>query len=118
MSFSKPLSVEEQKFILRNRHRMTRGQIATELAKQFAEHNGGDRSPDGVSDFIRRYESESTDASFRLQRRHQEKFSELRLDKIDVDFIISACFDHAITVLENGKHPPKPAKNRGRATGK
>lgn len=118
MSFSKPFSIEEQKYILRYRHRMTAGDIAQNLAKQFGDYNGGDRSPDGIRDFIRRYDSESTEAMFRLQRRHQEKFGDLGFDRVDVDFIISACFDHAIAVIQNGKQPQKQAKNRGHVTGK
>lgn len=119
MAFAKPYTTEEQKFILKNRNTKTYGQIALEMAKIFPERQAGAVSPDGIRDFVHRYESENSDMTFTgPARKFKERFSNLGLSKVDVDYMISACLDHSLTMLENNIKTSKPSEKRGRATGK
>lgn len=119
MAFSKPYTVDEQKYILKNRNTKTYGQIALEMAKIFPERQTCAVSPDGIRDFVHRYESENSEMFFTVPaKKLKERFSNLGLSKVDIDFMISACLDHSLTMLENNIKTPKPVEKRGRATSK
>ena len=109
---AKPFSAQEQRHIIRWHGRKTYGDIARELSTMYADYNGGQRSADSVRNYAQRYEAERQDITIRVPRRFKERFSDLGLDHVDVEFMISECLEHGIQVLMNNRDSGK--KQRGR----
>lgn len=85
MTPGKPFSAAEREFIRSHRHIMSRGQIAQELSKRFADWNGGYRSWRSVRAFIYREEGRAdTTIMIRIPGSVYSKARQAGLDEEDI----------------------------------
>jgi hypothetical protein len=100
MSYNTPFSMDEQKYILKNRRAKSPATIAEELGEKYKQTNGGTRTREGVRDFLRDYDLDTLDATLRIPRQFKRRMMQLGWDNVDVNYIVEAALEAAIKVAE------------------
>jgi hypothetical protein len=117
---NKPFTDREKEYIILNKDRMTRGDIAKHLQKEFGEDNDGElRNPLSIANLISDYNAQFLRVQIGLLKTHKERFAKEKMEPAHVDKLVNDLLaDHWKRVDEaRARARDDPAKSQQQQAG-